>query len=233
MYYKYFVLTLSLVICTPSSSNEIITLFIKPYPLTIGDSHTTDVLNHISQGGIAHYTAHGIIQKNIVAGMFATYAGYLAISDNSGQIAFPRQHIEPLIYLIITPTIVPVFMLGATIHHWEFVKNKPTEMYKIERIEDTQTGLYYWDTQRVTLPANNRVPLESLVIFANPQSVYVPTGITLTDKRANLVLPNIYLKDEHRIDLQIDAAVLAVRQFFGPIQHMYKTMDAGYSVHVD
>ena len=68
-----------------------------------------------------------------ISGIFATYGGFLTVSDLNGEITFPRKHRKPFIYLIITEKMSPIIRSGNTIDHWELVEDTPVEMYKFEQ----------------------------------------------------------------------------------------------------
>lgn len=130
----------------------------------------------------------------LISGICSTYAGYLAFSDASGQTIFPRDHSEPIVYIVITRSVDPVVMLGYTVHHLEIQKGAPAVMYKLERKQDEETEEFYWETSQEELPEDNIIPLEAITIFAKPQYFEIPTGIIMAEKGPNLLLPDIYVK---------------------------------------
>ena len=159
------------------------------------------------------------IAKSIAApshrGIFVTYGGYLVVSDFNGQVTFPRMQQKPNLTLIVTESIEPVIMLGNTIHHWEHL-NIPIATYSIEKKQDPQTEIYYWDVKQIPEPKKKIIPIPSIVIFAKPKNIIVPLGITVTDESQNLILPTLY-STKNINELEPSLAVLKVRQFFGPI----------------
>lgn len=182
-------------------TEHIITFFAREYP-------TTNKTKKVSK-----------IPINF--GLFSTYAGYLAISDINGQIIFPRKTIKPSLNLLITDKVSPVFMLGNTIAYWQIDKDAQAKMYTIERKFDNQTQSYFWDVNEQESPKNNIIPLHTIIIFANPENIYVPTGITLTDDNPQLFLPNIYVKKEFA---KVNNAlfVLNIKPFFETLKKLYK-----------
>lgn len=148
-------------------------------------------------------------------GIFATYGGYMTISNINGQITFPLMQQSKKFLLIITEKIGPVFMIGNTIHHWKLL-NIPHITYSVERKQDQQTKLYYWDVEATPNPENNIIPLNSIVIFAKPKNIIVPTGISLTNDDPQLLLPTIYVTKNNN-NIVPALSTLTVRQFFGPL----------------
>jgi hypothetical protein len=133
--------------------------------------------------------------------------------------------------LIITERIEPVLMLGNTIHHWTLL-SIPTAIYSVARKQDTRTKLFYWDVKPANKPENNIIPLTSIVLFAKPKNIIVPTGITITNDSQQLILPTLYATKNIN-DIAPALSVLKVRQFFGPISVINKKEnDTYYSTQI-
>jgi hypothetical protein len=185
--------------------------------------------NHLPRiGTIAHNTLHGLIQPCISSGIFATYAGFLNVSDCDGQVQFPRKQEQPLLHLLITDHITPIMINGMTVDHWELVPQKAANFYTIELKQDPETHLYFWQATHATLPANSIIPLDTIIIFANAHDIYLPTGITLADNTPNFVLPSLYIK-EHVNITSLDLYVLNVKHFFSALRFLFQKQDSGYS----
>ncbi|HEV2600677.1 MAG TPA: hypothetical protein VGT41_00130 [Candidatus Babeliales bacterium] len=212
--------------------DEIITLFFQPYPLTTIDNSATSIVNQLKEPGqIAHHSINGTLQKHINSGIFVSYRGYITASDNNGQIVFPRKHPEPKITILITSKIVPVIKAYNTIEHWELDKGTPAAMYVAERKQDMPSELYYWDMKQVPLPNNKQLNREALIIFARPEDIYVPKGITLSKNMPNLILPDLFVKREIRISPNI-LYVLNIKHFFGPMGSIQKQLPSSYIKHI-
>lgn len=219
----------------PIAADAIITLFLRQYPVinedgTLADQeHAQAITDGLKNPGkIAHYQVHGILGKGAVSGMFATYVGFLGVSDTNGQLMFPGRYRQPFVYLLITERITPIMMAGNTVHHWELEDNVPAAYYKIEQQVDPDTQLTYWDVEKAELPHDKVIPLESITLFTKPKNVYVPTGITVTKPGTNLVLPDIYVKKGAKI-YPSTAFVLNIRQFFAPDHFLFQQRPDGYS----
>ncbi len=129
-----------------------------------------------------------------VADIFASYGGYLGISDDTGSIIFPHRHQDAATNLLITLHAEPIIMLGKTVHHWEIPATSKTAMYRMTRSQDNETGLYVWTVAETDLPADRRIPLDTVIIFAKPKDVYMPIGVSITNKNPQLVLPEVYVR---------------------------------------
>ena len=169
--------------------------------------------------------------SQIVSGIFATYAGYLTVSDLNGQIRFPLKHSVPKLYLVISERITPIVRSGNTISHWEFNTDYSSIMYSITKTTDPQTSLEYFTIKDAPLPSNNVVPLESIVIIAKPKFFYVPLGITPVYKSPHLILPDVYVKKG--ITLTSEALyLLNVMQYFGLLTLLTKKEPRRYTTHL-
>ncbi len=209
-------------------ADEVITLFLQPYPILEDQAYAQEFSGYLRDlGTIAHHTMHGIAKKNITAGIFSTYAGYLHVSDYNGQIIFPRKQEKPLMYIAITTRITPNIISGNTIHHWEFEAGTPTDLYSVERKKDKDTSATYWDVQKVEkLPENMVILDETIVIFARPKYIYVPTGITVTNDKPNFVLPPIYVKKGIKVTAST-LYVLKIKQYFAQVDPLFKKFESG------
>lgn len=155
------------------------------------------------------------------SGVLATYMGFVGVSSVDGQITFIRNHKNPGVNILIAQTIEPIMMLSNIVHHWEIKPEVPAAMYSMNRKQDDETKLYYWDTQELPLPENKRIPLETIVIFAKPDNIVVPTGITITEGGAQLVLPTIYTRKGFNL-VPRTLVFLKIRHFFGPQNYVTK-----------
>jgi len=208
------------------SADPVITLFLREYPADT--ERAQSMMNKLGKPGkIARYRVNNVTHQPLVAGIFATYAGYLEVSSYNGQLTFPRRHDKPLLYLVITPRLTPMIMFANTIHHWEYEPGVPAALFVCERKNDEKTGLYFWDVKDIPMPDNNVIPLESLVLIAKPQNFYVPTGITLTNETQNLMVPDIYVKKGIN-KLTNSLYILNLAHFFSPEQFLYKKEPTRY-----
>ncbi len=167
--------------------------------------------------------------RSPTSGIFATYGGFLNATTYGGLLTFPLKHTQPRLNLIITTHILPIVMFEQTIQHFEIVPGVPVDWYTLERITDDETGLTFWDTQKATPPSDNRIPLDSIVIIAKPENIYVPTGITITDSGANFFLPTIYAKSSIQITKN-SLYLLNFAHLFGQVNMHHETRPLSYQI---
>jgi hypothetical protein len=211
-------------------ATNVITFFIRPYPEPIQftyDQARTKITDHHTN--VARRLLKHTLKKEPTVGIFGSYMGYLQPSNRDGQLTFPRSQQGTEVKLLITPLIRPVMMIGNTVHHWVTIDEYPAELYSIEREQDSETKLYYWNTQKIPLPENKRISLDTIIIFAKPTSIFVPTGITITENSPHLILPDIYARKE--INSALDALrILKIRPFYSTVPRAYKKLtDTDYA----
>ncbi|HEV2916566.1 MAG TPA: hypothetical protein VGW78_02365 [Candidatus Babeliales bacterium] len=171
-----------------------ITVPFRPYP------HIRKTIYQLKKTGtISHIKLSSLVNPWQVAGIFATYAGYLESSDHFGYIIFPRKQVQPVLHVLIAHKIEPIVMFEQTISHWIIVNGSPAAMYRFERISDSDIGLTYWNVQQEQLPPDNAISLDTLIIIAHPDNIYIPLGITLTDAGPNLFLPTFYTRKNIKV----------------------------------
>jgi hypothetical protein len=125
-----------------------------------------------------------------VDGIHAVYLGYMAISDQNGQISFPRQQQSDTVHILVTHQIEPELMMSpALVANWITKKNIPAEFYKIERKHNKEVKAYYFDVKKLKVP--EEIPHGTITIFADPEHIHVPVGISLNTYSTNLILPEL------------------------------------------
>jgi len=211
---KHYFLLLTLLLTTKSwiVSNPTISFFFSPQP----DGEKI-VRKLIKPGKIAKHTIHGLAENITIAGIFATYAGYITASNHNGAVRFPRKTSESSVNLLITPEIQPVALFENTIRYWQTVPGKPLRFYSLKEVYDDTTKEYSWNTEKATLPSNNVIPLTTIIIIAKPSRIIVPLGIEKTIKTAHLTLPTIYVKRGINI-VSNSAYLLNIRHLFKPVE---------------
>ena len=214
------VITLCIVPCILHNTNILslnsLSFFLRPYP-EIEIQEAAKIAGHKIQtpGKLAKYMMPSPIDNHLVRGIFSSYAGYLSVSDTSGQTTFPLRHNKPYTYYLITPEIFPVIMFGNTVHHWELMPKNPASLFKVEKTKDEELNEYYWQVTQIPLPEDKIISKKAVIIFADPSKIYVPEGITPTQDNPQLILPDVYVKKS--IAKAPEALyVLTIRQFFAP-----------------
>lgn len=209
------------------TTENMITMFIRQYPIfekiKIENTGNTAVSKPLEQPDFVHAPIKNVQKKpgDAIEGVSVSYLGYVTFSDHNGQVSFPRKQQTDTIQLLVTPRILPVYMLApTTIHHWQLHPNMPAAMYSITQHYDNVTGIYYFKTKKINLPENQRIELNTIIIYAHPEEIYVPEGASLTKYTTNLTLPDIYAK---HIQLADNALyVLSIKEYFEQINKEYK-----------
>lgn len=211
---------------------KVITFFVKRYP-SLPEQEIEKKLAKTARklgkpGKINKYILRSKMSAPSYIGIHATYAGYIDVSDNAGQLSFPKKHHAPFVDLLITNKIVPVTMMGRIIHHWEIAPRTPAQIYRIERQQDPETELNFLKVTKKEISKTGRIPLRSILLFAKPKNVFVPTGTTLTKEDPNLILPDVYIKKGFNSAANA-FFVLTMRQYFETPQAIYKDTPYGYA----
>lgn len=221
----------------PQQTSNIITFFIDEYP------EINDIDSYLEKTHFSHEEMRSIcllldkqrdcnsLEFPFNYGIFATYAGYLGLSDLNGQITFPRKTQKNSLNLLVTTKISPVFMLRNTIAYWEIKDHAPAKMYKLEKKQDHETKLFYWEVQEKNIPKNNKIPIHTIIIIANPDNIYVPIGITPTANSSQFILPKIYAKKDFS-HIRNALFILNIRPFFSSIKQIHKERPLGYEMHI-
>jgi len=208
---SYYVLGTILLCSLKIVADPTITFFFKPVP------DIKKVTEKIKKPGkLAKHAAHAVVQHAPVAGILVTYAGYVTASNYNGEVVFPRKHQKTVITIVITPEMTPIALFENTLLHWQLIPGLPVQMYSCELKQNSKTGGYYWDTQEVAVPEDNKIPLSALVITADPKNIVINTGQSITNETANLVLPDIFVRKGINI-MKNSSYMLTVRHFFKPI----------------
>lgn len=147
-------------------------------------------------------------------GLYASYLGYLGLSDKNGQVSFPREQQNDTIYLLITPQVEPEFMISPTlIHHWITKHNSPAHFYKINRKHNKELKVYYFDIRKMNVPQD--IPFNTITLYAHPDEIEVPVGISLNTYSTNLILPELQAKKINSVKNSL--YTLSIKQYFEQI----------------
>ena len=208
------------------SIDSIVTIFVQKYPYLSkseiakltnksGDSQASKYSNALRQPDFLYKDViKSYRHKHDLPGIMCMYAGNIALSTPDGQISFPRLQQTSDMHILITEKIIPAYMIApATVHNWMVDPTHPTEMYLMKLELDKKTNLSYYQTTKVDLPKDNNLPLNTLIFIADPQTMYVPLGATITDTSPNIVLPTIYVKKDFCF-VKNTLFTLATNQYF-------------------
>jgi len=206
-------------------AERIITLFIENYP--------NEKTSYIDFQSSEFCDMIGCSNLNLSPnfGIFSTYMGYLSMSDEIGQISFPRKTVKESINILVAPKVYPIFMFQNTVAYWEIPENTAAKMYKFDKKQDEDTGLYYWDVREKSIGPKRRVPLHTIVIFTDPKYLYVPQGVTVSTNNPQLILPTIFAKRDPKY-IQNTLFILTIKPFFSKINKLFNERPLGYAMHI-
>ncbi len=207
-------------------TDSIVTMFIQKYPY-LSKSQVAQVKQKPNQFDPVKYSKAlkqpNFLYKDVIKSykskhelptIMCMYAGNIALSTPDGQISFPRLQQKSEMYILVTDKIIPAYMIApATIANWMIDPKVPTEMYLMKLEYDKKTNLSYWQTSKVELPKDNNIPLNTLIFIADPSTMYIPLGATITDQSSNIVLPTIYIKKDFCF-IKNTLFTLATNQYF-------------------
>lgn len=170
----------------------------------------------------AYLIVKKISSRSSVAGILATYAGYLSTSNNYGEIIFSRHQQEAPLYLAITPVLQPIMRGGTNVDHWEFSKTEQISFFRIDiSLNQKNNGFLVFSITEEPIPTDFVVPYPTITIFAKPTYFDVPLGTFESPLVDHWILPTLSLKKD--IFLQKNSLlVLPFLQFFEPIQMKVK-----------
>ncbi len=159
-------------------------------------------------------------------GINVFYQGYLTTSDQTGQITFEKKHKNNSLVFVVTPEIKPAFMIANTIHHWQTKSKEPYDLYSCNLELDQDTGLNFWNIKKQqNLIKNYRIPLNGIVICANPSDIVIEPGISILKKApvGHILPPTIYVKDTFNCAKHA-LYMLEKKTFFETLKKDYKSI---------
>ena len=194
-YIKKYTAMLGLCATSAIFADRMININLQSYPLTQKD--VSNMLAEVEKPGrLPKSEMESLLKPAPINGIFVSCYGFIDASDNNGLVSFARKHTSPHISLIITREVKPIYTFGNTVHHWE-LKSKNAANFMMRKEFDEKTKKFYWDVKKEALPANNVIPREAVIIFSDPEHIYVPEGITpIKESGENLFIPPIYIKKD-------------------------------------
>lgn len=145
--------------------------------------------------------------------VFVAYSGYLTLSDDDGQVAFPQKSTDTTFFMVVCNKIEPILMFPNTIAHWRIPHGAEFSKFEISRIKENK--VYYWQVRQLKDNIDKKVPTRAIIIFAKPKNVLVPEGKFETRKSNQLILPNIFIKKDFN-DAENALFITRISQFFRP-----------------
>jgi len=205
---------------TLKSSDSVITFFIKPEPQKeqpkVQKSYGRFISESLGQPSFIKAIGEdrSWLRQPGVDGIQASYLGYITISNKNGQISFPKKQQRDVMYLLVTPEVQPKFMISPTlIYDWVIKNDSPAAFYEITRKMNKELEIYFFDVKKIDIP--KEIPLNTITVYANPNEIEVPVGISLNSYSTNFILPDLQAK---KIDtVKNSLYTLSIKQYFEQI----------------
>ena len=212
-------------------SPHVITLFMKPYEelealpqFQNSDAASKELKENLFQDPfyIARtYLKGGFTYETDPRGVYTLYAGYVDRVDLNRQATFPRLTEKDEIDVIVTRKIRPIIMEGNTVNFFLREEKAPIAYYRMKRHVNPNDKLNYWETTKLEKPTDKQISPSALIIFAEPDAIYIPTDLVIATPGANLVLPPIYATDKLEKDYSA-LSFVKVNHYFAPIEKVTK-----------
>lgn len=204
-----------------NTSNNIITFFVETKP----EIETKNLLNN-EEEKINNDTIEEINpSKELISipDLRVTYFGWTTVSDNKGQIVLPLKKTQSGITLIITPAIKPVLLNDALVSY--FVLDAPATSYKINEFKDEKAKKSYWQITKSKLEKNKKIPVDAIVILANPENIDLKNMQPMTPN-PNTVLPKLDINPKILKDMD-DLALnfIEISNYFSVLNMQKKVTD--------
>lgn len=179
--------------------------------------------SHIVTFFVEDYPKSTVVKKkqSHTAGIFFTYFGYKTLSDSNGQVLFPLKTQKPEFFVLVSSHTKPIFMLYNTVHHWEIEEKSKYSLFSVKRKFDEKTKIHFWDTQQIEIDNSLEIPLNTIIVHADPHNIYIPTGISITNDNTQLVLPKIYVKSHVQLSERA-IAFLENSELFASLDRSFK-----------
>lgn len=155
-----------------------------------------------------------------VAGVYATYGGFVAHSTADGQIVLPRKHPEDELIIAITPVVRPVIIHGQTVQFFAQQEEVPGVFYRYTRMTDAR-GALIWKVEKIAPPKNNQIPSLAIIIPADPETIVVEEGIFPADAGPNLILPPLLATKRFSRNLNA-LLLLRIGRYFSLTDYLYE-----------
>lgn len=190
-------------------------LIIVPISYELSLKHTYKLL--LKPEKQANLIIKKIGSRSSVAGILATYAGYLNASNNYGEIIFTRHQQETPLYLAITPVLEPIMRSGSNVDHWEFSKKEPISFFRIDISLNQKNGFLIFSIKEEPVPTDFILPYPTITIFAKPKYFEIKTGNFESPVVDHWILPTLTLKKDIFLEKN-SLLTLPFLQFFEPVQ---------------
>jgi hypothetical protein len=156
------------------------------------------------------------------------YGGFFTSSNHFGQIILPRKTQNPDFYILITNQIKPIMSILNNLENIAIPAEQDFKLYRVSLQDNQEPGEQEWLVQDADLPQNRHIPLHSIVILADPNSIIMPIGTQRFVESKNILLPSIYL-DQISPDQKLSTLIPNSRPFLAQLKTAYRLTPYGYA----
>ncbi|MBA3954286.1 hypothetical protein H0X48_03150 [Candidatus Dependentiae bacterium] len=212
-----------------------ITFFIRPLPATLQTTAQARIEKMVAKPGklAKKRLTREFNPKSLYSGIYVTHLGQLARSSVHGQVTLPRKSADTTLYMLVTEDIKPLLVNPShktTLSSFLIDPKVRSSYYLYQLTQSPETGLLTWYVSEQQVP-KDKIPADAFIVFADPQSILIPLGPTVTANNDNLVLPDIYVINT--ADTALNALrFLKLRNFFHPVTFKYNYLPQGYQERV-
>jgi hypothetical protein len=176
--------------------------------------------------------AKKILNRSIsgIDGVFGYYRGFACVSNMNGLLLFPRLELEHALVVVITNEVIPVIIQGSIPSYFRVASIEDAEMYYFSA-EEVHDGLMLeWKMDKVPFEQDGRIPHNALIIISDPKSVYFDGAPRMFPYSENILLPDLFAKEDFTRGIYGIHAVDTLR-YFKPLSYFSKESMLQKNVH--
>lgn len=186
-----------------------------------------------------HYDiAKNLLEKNSegIEGIYVHYRGYSEKSDKMGRILLPRLDETDFLPIIITTSIDPLIIKGNIPDYFLISYDTPYIAYQASLINETKNNIngIKWIVERKdTIATDRKIPLNAIVIFADPSYIYFQKDGIFIEESLNIILPTLYVfEKEERNIFKYGSFALATMQYYKKLYNDTYTVEIENQTHI-
>jgi hypothetical protein len=174
--------------------------------------------NDMAQEILKHH-----ITSPLVQGIYVNYLGYLTYSDYNGQVIVPNKETNNELTVVVTSQIYPVLLQKNTVHHFEIPQDIKASFYRYGLKDDEKHQKWHWNISTVQRPKKSSIPVNALIISANPDDIEIMTGTFPAHPGPNFIMPDMYVHSQIHNSFNV-LKFLKINRFFEPlvVEKQYK-----------
>ncbi len=158
-----------------------------------------------------------------VNGFFAYYNGYIDCSNDNGIITFPiTGHDAKMLNVLLCSQLDMRILNKNTIEAVAIPaqKRESAQLFQYKKITP-QDKLPYWKVKQGTLPDDNIVTQNTVIILTNPKNIFIQEGYFYTSKSPHIALPENIFVVGNTDHLKIMLASLDIGRYFEEMRFQY------------